>query len=101
MVNRITLVTVVAFRYDKYIAGSTGLRVPELVLIAARRAGRTLGAGIAMYLLRPRHKTQSAGFVRRFVAIAILQAAILIVIVDAVRVFVTHSMTRDCAGSIP
>jgi uncharacterized membrane protein YsdA (DUF1294 family) len=71
----INLVAVFTYRYDKTIAGSRATRVPEKILLLLNAAGGTIGAAIAMWLMRPRHKTQSEGFLTWFFLIVFLQAA--------------------------
>ena len=72
----ITLVTLATYRYDKAIAGSQHLRVPENVLHLLTLVGGTFGALTAMWLIRPRHKTLHGGFVLRFFIIAGLQLVV-------------------------
>ena len=71
----INLVAVITYRYDKAIAGSGQTRVPEKILLLLQAGGGTVGAVIAMWLMRPRHKTQSEGFLTWFFLIVFLQAA--------------------------
>jgi len=73
----INLVAVVTYRYDKAIAGSRRMRVPERVLLLLEAVGGTIGAAIAMWLVLPRHKNQSPGFLTWFLLIAFLQIAII------------------------
>ncbi len=56
----ITLVTFLTYGYDKTIAGSSRMRVPEKVLLALTFAGGTLGAFVGRSLFR--HKTIKASF---------------------------------------
>lgn len=69
----INLVTVVVYRYDKTVAGSGRSRVRESHLLLLALAGGTLGAYIAMFRIRPRHKAQKASFLWRYWVIVILQ----------------------------
>ncbi len=71
----ISTTTLLAYSYDKSIAGGTRSRVPELVLHALALAGGTPAAllGQAMF----RHKTQKRSFRTAFWTIAILQAIAL------------------------
>ncbi len=72
----VNLVAIVTYRYDKLIAGSQCTRVPERVLLLLEAFGGTLGAAIAMWLIRPRHKTKSWGFLLWFGLILLLQVAV-------------------------
>ncbi len=56
----ITLVAFLTYGYDKTIAGSGRMRVPEKVLLALTFAGGTLGAFAGRSLFR--HKTIKASF---------------------------------------
>ena len=56
----ITLVTFLTYGYDKTIAGSGRMRVPEKVLLALTFAGGTVGAFVGRSLFR--HKTTKASF---------------------------------------
>jgi uncharacterized membrane protein YsdA (DUF1294 family) len=69
----INLVTLLVYRYDKLVAGRGYTRVPEAVLLGLALLGGSLMAYIAMYRLRPRHKTQSSSFLLSFWAIVALQ----------------------------
>jgi uncharacterized membrane protein YsdA (DUF1294 family) len=71
----INIVAVTTYRYDKFIATSTRTRVPERVLLLLEAVGGTIGAAFAMWVLRPRHKTKSTGFLFWFVLILLVQAA--------------------------
>lgn len=73
----ITLVTLLAYRFDKSIAGSERLRVPERVLLLLALAGGSLGAIVGMYLVGARHKTSKTSFMLPFFGILILQAIIV------------------------
>ena len=74
----INLSALATFRYDKAVAGTGRTRVPELVLLLLEAAGGTVGAAAAIWLVRPRHKSRSAGFLAWFLAIAALQIAALL-----------------------
>jgi uncharacterized membrane protein YsdA (DUF1294 family) len=76
----INLVAIATYRYDKLIAGSQRTRVPERVLLLQEAFGGTLGAAIAMWLIRPRHKTKSWGFLLWFGLIFLLQVAVAAVV---------------------
>jgi uncharacterized membrane protein YsdA (DUF1294 family) len=56
----ITLVTFLAYGYDKAIAGSGRTRVPERVLLLLAFAGGTIGALAGMWLFH--HKTAKGSF---------------------------------------
>jgi uncharacterized membrane protein YsdA (DUF1294 family) len=76
----INIITVVAFRYDKSIAGSKHTRVPEAVLLLLEAIGGTLGASMAMWIIRPRHKTESGDFLLPFFIIMTFQFVALAVV---------------------
>ena len=69
----INIIGLVLYRYDKFSAGSSRGRVPERVLLLIHAAGGSLGAAAAMWLIRPRHKTRSVGFLLWFAVIACSQ----------------------------
>jgi len=73
----ITVVTLAAYRYDKSIAGSERLRVPERVLLLLALAGGTIGAIIGMWFLGARHKTAKTSFMLPFIGILVVQAVIV------------------------
>ncbi len=56
-------ITWAVFRRDKASAIAGRRRIPERTLHLCALAGGFLGALSAMYLSRPRHKTQKPGFV--------------------------------------
>ncbi len=72
----ITAVTVLAYGYDKAIAGSGAIRVPEAVLLLLTLAGGTLGALAAMRYFR--HKTAKAEFQAKLWLALAVQAAVII-----------------------
>ena len=72
----ITLVTFLAYGYDKLVAGSGRARVPEAVLLALTFAGGTLGALLGRSLFR--HKTRKTGFRIRFWLVVAVQVALLV-----------------------
>jgi uncharacterized membrane protein YsdA (DUF1294 family) len=76
----INLVTVITYRYDKAIAGSEKTRVPERVLLLLGAVGGMVGAVIAMWFMRPRHKTQSGDFLVWFYAILAIQVVGIVAI---------------------
>ena len=69
----INLLTCIIYRVDKSAAQAGRFRVPEAVLLLLEAVGGTIGAWFAMWILRPRHKTQSGGFLFWFFAILVLQ----------------------------
>ncbi len=71
----INIVAMITYRYDKFTAASAHTRVPERVLLLLEAVGGTVGAALAMWILRPRHKTRSRGFLFWFVLILLLQVA--------------------------
>ncbi len=73
----INAVAIATYRYDKLVAASPRTRVPEKVLLLLEAVGGTFGAAFAMWILRPRHKTKSAGFLFWFVLILLIQAALI------------------------
>ena len=75
----VNIVAIVLFRYDKSVAGTGRTRVPEAVLLLLAALGGTAGAAVAMWLIRPRHKTQSLGFIVRYLLILLLQIAALVI----------------------
>ena len=69
------LITFLAYGYDKAIAGSRRVRVPEGVLLALALAGGTLGSLAGMQVFR--HKTRKTSFRMKFWLIAAVQVALL------------------------
>jgi uncharacterized membrane protein YsdA (DUF1294 family) len=82
----VNTVAIVLFRYDKLVAGSGRTRVPEAVLLLLEALGGTAGAAIAMWFIRPRHKTQSGGFIARYFLVLFLQLAAILMFYYASRV---------------
>ena len=74
----INLSAVVMYRADKALAQSNHLRVPELILWLLEAVGGTIGAVIAMWFIRPHHKTQSGDFLLPFFGIALLQLVLVV-----------------------
>lgn len=73
----ITLATLLAYRFDKSIAGSNRVRVPERVLLLLALAGGSLGAIIGMYFVGEHHKTGKISFLLPFFAILVVQVLIV------------------------
>lgn len=69
-------VALLAFGYDKGVAGSDRLRVPEVVLLGLALAGGSLGALLGMLLFR--HKTSKRPFLVSFWLVVALQLALVI-----------------------
>ncbi len=69
----INLSAIVIYRVDKTAAQAGSLRVPEPILLLLEAVGGTIGAWFAMWMMRPRHKTQSGGFLVWFFGILVLQ----------------------------
>lgn len=74
----INISALVMYRADKALAQSNQLRVPEIILWLLEAVGGTIGAAIAMWFIRPRHKTQSGGFLLWFFMILVLQIVAVI-----------------------
>lgn len=73
----INIVTVVTYRYDKNMAGSSRKRVPERRLLLLALIGGSPAAYIAMYLMSPRHKTRKLRFLLPFWGIVLGQMAFI------------------------
>lgn len=58
----VNVITFSVYRYDKGIAGGQRPRVPELVLLLLAAIGGSLMAYVAMFMIKPRHKTQKFSF---------------------------------------
>ncbi len=69
----INLSALVIYRFDKSAAQAGRLRVPEAILLSLEAFGGTIGAWFAMWLMRPRHKTQAGGFLFWFFAVLAFQ----------------------------
>ena len=74
----VSLVTFVTYGYDKWVAGSGRMRVPERVLLGLALVGGTVGAVAGMFVFR--HKTAKPRFWGRLVGIGVIQAALLAVV---------------------
>jgi uncharacterized membrane protein YsdA (DUF1294 family) len=75
----VNLVTLAYFRFDKGRAGTTAMRVPEIVLHGLTAAGGTGGAYLGMWLFR--HKTIKGQFQIVFWFLVALQIALLLALV--------------------
>ncbi len=73
----INIITVVTYRYDKNIAGGSRRRVPESRLLLLALIGGSPAAYIAMYLMRPRHKTRKLRFLFLFWGIVLFHTALV------------------------
>ncbi len=71
----ISAVTFLTYGYDKAVAGSARVRVPEAVLLALALSGGTLGALAAMLLFR--HKTAKSSFRLKFLGIVLVQGLLI------------------------
>jgi uncharacterized membrane protein YsdA (DUF1294 family) len=71
----VNLVTVLAYGYDKWVAGSKLTRVPELVLLALALAGGTPGALLGMRAFH--HKTAKESFRLKFWLVVLVQLAVV------------------------
>jgi uncharacterized membrane protein YsdA (DUF1294 family) len=72
----ISLVAFGTFAYDKSIAGTDHLRVPERVLLFLALVGGTPGAILGMQVFR--HKTSKQSFQQQFWLVALVQIILLI-----------------------
>ena len=71
--SAINVSALVLYRVDKSAAQAGRLRVPEAILLLLEVMGGTIGAWFARWMMRPRHKTQSGGFLFWFFAILAFQ----------------------------
>lgn len=69
----INLSALVLYRVDKSAAQAGRLRVPEAILLLLEAIGGTIGGWFAMWMMQPRHKTQSGGFLVWFFVILAIQ----------------------------
>jgi len=72
----INVATLLAYGYDKHVAASRGVRIPEFVLHVMAAAGGTPGAFAGQQLFR--HKTRKSRFRTIFFMIAGGQALLLV-----------------------
>jgi uncharacterized membrane protein YsdA (DUF1294 family) len=68
----VTVVTFLTYGYDKLIAGTGAIRVPERILLALAFTGGTVGALLGMRFFH--HKTSKVSFLERFGLIVAVQA---------------------------
>lgn len=73
----ISIVTLLAYGYDKAVAGSERTRVPVKVLLGLALVGGTVGAWAGMQLFH--HKTAKGSFQLKFAGIVAIQVALLLV----------------------
>ncbi|MCE5193192.1 MAG: DUF1294 domain-containing protein [Candidatus Cryosericum sp.] len=71
----ITVVTFLTYGYDKLVAGSGAMRVPERVLLTLAFAGGTVGALLGMRLFH--HKISKESFLQRFWLTVALQIVLI------------------------
>jgi uncharacterized membrane protein YsdA (DUF1294 family) len=71
----ITVATFLTFGYDKRIAGSHRMRVPEMTLLLLTGVGGTLGAMAGMAVFH--HKTSKSSFQLRFWMVVVLQIMVI------------------------
>lgn len=71
----VNAVALLAYGYDKGIAGGNRTRIPEAVLLGLALIGGTLGAVAGMLLFR--HKTSKPAFLVPFALIVVLQLALI------------------------
>ncbi|NOZ06329.1 MAG: DUF1294 domain-containing protein [Chloroflexi bacterium] len=70
----ITVITFLAFGYDKAISGTGATRVPEAVLLALTFFGGTVGALVGRPVFH--HKTKKVGFRVKFWFVVVIQIAL-------------------------
>jgi uncharacterized membrane protein YsdA (DUF1294 family) len=78
----ITIVTFLAYGYDKVASQARRTRVPESVLLALAFAGGTVGAVVGMLVFR--HKTAKRSFQLRLFLIAVLQLVLIVLLLTVV-----------------
>ncbi|HMQ56105.1 MAG TPA: DUF1294 domain-containing protein [Anaerolineae bacterium] len=77
MVLALNTMTLALYRYDKNIAGSGRMRVPENILLALAFFGGSPAAFVAIYQFEERHKTQKGPFLFRYWLIVTVQVLCL------------------------
>lgn len=78
-----SIVTFLAFGYDKAISGTKGTRVPESVLLALVFLGGTLGAVAGMVVFR--HKTAKGSFQLKLLVVVAIQVALIAIYFGMIR----------------
>lgn len=73
----INIVTLVTYRLDKVRAGNGRSRVRESNLLLMALVGGSPAAYLAMYLMKPRHKTRKLSFLWKFWGIVLGQVGLL------------------------
>ena len=79
----ITVVTFLAYGYDKAVAGSGRMRIPERVLLLLAFAGGTIGALAGMWLFH--HKTAKGSFQLLFWLVVAVQVLLLVAYYAVIR----------------
>lgn len=79
----VNIAAMMAYGYDKSIAGSGRTRIPERLLLTLAYAGGSLGALFGMRIFH--HKTRKSSFQLRFWIILIIQAGLLLVYLFAIK----------------
>jgi uncharacterized membrane protein YsdA (DUF1294 family) len=79
----VTVITFLAYGYDKASAGSQRVRIPEVVLLALAFAGGTLGAFAGMQVFH--HKTRKSSFRLKFWLVAAVQVGLIAVYFVMIR----------------
>ena len=74
----VNAVTLGMYGYDKVIAGTARMRIPERVLLGLALAGGTPAAIAGMLLFR--HKTSKSSFLGLFVVVLLIQAVVVVVV---------------------
>jgi uncharacterized membrane protein YsdA (DUF1294 family) len=73
----VNLVTLLTYGYDKSVAGSGRMRVPERVLLLLALAGGSLAALVGMRLFH--HKTSKESFQVKFGFVLLVQAILVVI----------------------
>jgi uncharacterized membrane protein YsdA (DUF1294 family) len=85
----ITLITFLAYGYDKMIAATHHTRVPETILLALTLCGGTVGALVGMPVFR--HKTIKTSFRRKLWLVIAIQVALLVAYVVWIKPAIARS----------
>lgn len=75
LIGAVNLVTFWAYGYDKAIAGSDRMRIPERILLWLAFLGGSFGAVMGMWLFR--HKTAKGSFRIKFAVVILLQLTLV------------------------